>query len=66
MKKVILLLLISLMFSCNESTKYSNEYELIENWMKIPDDYVFGNPTGLALNSSQNLVYFYIKHDKID
>ena len=59
MKKLILLLFIPLVFSCNRSTKYSNEYELIENWMKIPVDYVFGNPTGLALNSSQNLVVYH-------
>ena len=59
MKRLILLLFISLVFSCNGSTKYSNEYELIENWMKTPVDYVFGNPTGLALNSSQNLVVYH-------
>ena len=59
MKNLILLLFIPLVFCRNESTKYSNEYELIENWMKIPDDYVFGNPTGVALNSSQNLVVYH-------
>ena len=59
MKRLILLLFIPLLFCCNESAKYSNEYELTKNWMKIPDDYVLGNPTGLALNSSQNLVVYH-------
>ena len=56
MRKLILLLFIPLFFSCNESTKSISEYELIENWAKIPDDYIFGNPTGVALKSNQNLV----------
>jgi len=59
MKKLILLLFFLLVFCCNESTKYINEYELIENWIKIPDNYVFGNPTGVALNSNQNLVVYH-------
>jgi len=60
MKKLILLLLfIPLVFSCNKSTKNINEYELIENWAKIPNDYLFGNPTGVALKSNQNLVVFH-------
>ena len=59
MKKLILLPFILLVFCCNESTKYINEYELIENWIKIPDNYVFGNPTGVALNSNQNLIVYH-------
>ena len=59
MRKLILLLFIPLFFSCNESTKSISEYELIENWAKIPDDYIFGNPTGVALKSNQNLVVFH-------
>ena len=37
MKKLIILLFISVVFSCNESTKGISEYELIENWAKIYD-----------------------------
>ena len=59
MRKLILLLFIPLFFSCNESTKSISEYELIENWAKIPDDYTLGNPTGVALTSNQNLVVFH-------
>ena len=59
MKKQILLLLIPLIFCCNESPKSIIEYELIENWAKIPDDYILGNPTGVALTSNQNLVVFH-------
>ena len=59
MKKLIILLFIPLFFSCNESSKSISEYELIENWAKIPDDYILGNPTGVALTSNQNLVVFH-------
>ena len=59
MKKLIILLFVSLFFCCNESPKSIIEYELIENWAKIPDDYILGNPTGVALTSNQNLVVFH-------
>ena len=59
MKKLIIFLFVSLFFCCNESSKNISEYELIENWAKIPDDYIFGNPTGVALKSNQNLVVFH-------
>ena len=59
MKKLIILLFVSLFFYCNESSKNISEYELIENWAKIPDDYILGNPTGVALTSNQNLVVFH-------
>ena len=59
MKKLIILLFVSLFFCCNESSKNISEYELIENWAKIPDDYILGNPTGVALTSNQNLVVFH-------
>ena len=59
MKKLIILLFVSLFFCCNESSKSISEYELIENWAKIPDDYILGNPTGVALTSNQNLVVFH-------
>lgn len=59
MKKLIILLFISLFFCCNESSKSISEYELIENWAKIPYDYTLGNPTGVALTSNQNLVVFH-------
>jgi peptidylamidoglycolate lyase len=58
-KTLLLLLLIPFVFCCDESTKSIGEYELTENWAKIPDSYVFGNPTGIALNSNQNLVVFH-------
>ena len=59
MNKLTLLLIIPIVFSCSKSTKYTDEYELIENWLKIPEDYVFGNPTGVALKSNENLVVFH-------
>lgn len=59
MKKLIILLFISLFFCCNESSKSISKYDLIENWAKIPDDYTLGNPTGIALKSNQNLVVFH-------
>ncbi len=59
MKKLIIFLFVSLFFCCNESSKSISEYELIENWAKIPDDYILGNPTGVALTSNQNLVVFH-------
>jgi peptidylamidoglycolate lyase len=34
-------------------------YVLIENWPKIPEDLVLGNPTGLGIDTQNNIVVFH-------
>lgn len=65
---VFLLLLITfLTFGCGESKKKgdthenvkSDSYELVKDWPKLPKDLVLGNPTGLGIDSENNIVVFH-------
>ncbi len=59
MQKVFNYFLLLILLSCSNNIEKENAHKLIENWPKIPDHYVIGNPTGLALKSNQNLVVFH-------
>jgi peptidylamidoglycolate lyase len=34
-------------------------YELVENWPDLPKDLILGNPTGLGIDTNQNIVIFH-------
>ena len=54
-----LLLLVLIIYSCSAENITANKYELVNNWPLVSSEVKFGNPTGLALNSKQNLVVFH-------
>jgi peptidylamidoglycolate lyase len=35
------------------------KYELVENWPQLPTGFPLGNPTGLALDTNQNIIVFH-------
>ncbi|GLU44100.1 peptidyl-alpha-hydroxyglycine alpha-amidating lyase family protein [Allomuricauda sp. NBRC 101325] len=37
----------------------SDSYVLVEDWPDLPSDFILGNPTGLAINSKNNIVVFH-------
>ena len=39
--------------------KNPDAYVLVENWLKMPEDLVLGNPTGLGTDSENNIVVFH-------
>ena len=39
--------------------KIPDSYELDPGWPKIPDGFVLGNPTGLGIDTDQNIVVFH-------
>jgi len=61
-KKYKLLTLIAIVFlcSCNCLIKPDNNirYKLEQNWPQLPADYVLGNPTGIGIDSHQNIIVF--------
>jgi peptidylamidoglycolate lyase len=40
-------------------SKNLDSYVLVENWPKIPEDLVIGNPTGLGIDTQNNIVVFH-------
>lgn len=34
------------------------EYELVQDWFKIPGNFILGNPTGLGIDTNENIVIF--------
>jgi peptidylamidoglycolate lyase len=40
-------------------TDTSTRYELVKNWPKLPQHFQLGNPTGLGIDTQQNLVVFH-------
>ena len=56
-KKIILFALF--IYSCTGTNKFEDKYELVENWSNIRSKIILGNPTGLALNSNENIVIFH-------
>ncbi len=36
----------------------SIKYELVKNWLDLPKDLKLGNPTGIAVDTNQNIVVF--------
>lgn len=42
-----------------EGTDPATRYELVKDWLQLPPDLTLGNPTGLAIDTDQNLVVFH-------
>jgi peptidylamidoglycolate lyase len=42
-----------------KGTDTSTTYELVSNWLKIPDSIQLGNPSGIGLDTSQNIFIFH-------
>jgi peptidylamidoglycolate lyase len=34
-------------------------YELVDNWLHLPNEVKLGNPTGISIDTSQNIVVFH-------
>lgn len=64
---ILLFLVAFLILSCKNSekskiqqeTNKSDSYVLVKDWPDLPDDFILGNPTGLGMNSKNNLVVFH-------
>jgi hypothetical protein len=68
MIKKILFLLVAvtlLLQGCKNSdespglTHLKTHYRLVPNWLKLPKNFLLGNPAALAIDTAQNLVVFY-------
>jgi peptidylamidoglycolate lyase len=61
------LLTILLIAGCKEAKKKeitkeivnSDSYELVKDWPNLPEDLVLGNPTGLGIDSHNNIMVFH-------
>ena len=60
-------ILIALLFfcQCNNYSKSNSppssgsiKYELVKNWPQLPTDFVLGNPTGIGIDTNQNIFIF--------
>lgn len=40
-------------------SEYSESYVLVKDWPKLPKDLVLGNPTGLGIDSDNNILVFH-------
>ncbi len=66
-KGLLYLLLVILFLGCKnpkkkdikKESKKIDSYVLVENWPKLPEDLILGNPTGLGINSENNIVVFH-------
>src|SRR5210317_1845347 len=64
---LLFFLLALLILGCNDSeeykreqkTKRSDSYVLVSDWPNLPSDFILGNPTGLGINSENNIVVFH-------
>ncbi len=37
----------------------TTKYELVKNWLDLPKDLILGNPTGISIDTNQNIVVFH-------
>ena len=37
----------------------TTKYELVENWLDLPKELKLGNPTGISIDTNQNIVVFH-------
>lgn len=37
----------------------TTKYELTKNWLDLPKDWILGNPTGIGIDTNQNIVIFH-------
>ena len=66
-KSILYFLLALLMLGCKNPKKrevkkeaeFSDSYVLENDWPKMPGDFVLGNPTGLGIDSENNIVVFH-------
>jgi len=47
-----------------KGTNASTKYELVNNWPQLPENFVLGNPTGIAIDTNQNIVVFHRAYRK--
>jgi DNA-binding beta-propeller fold protein YncE len=60
-------LIVLLLLGCKHSEKkdaekeseYSDSYVLVKDWPKTPKDFILGNPTGISINTENNIVVFH-------
>jgi peptidylamidoglycolate lyase len=60
---ILLTAVIGCKSSCERDTGQwaSNQprYQLVKDWPSLPPDYVLGNPTGIGIDTAQNIVVFH-------
>lgn len=60
---ILYVLFVLLLVGCKnvekKESKNVDAYVLVENWPKIPEDLVLGNPTGLGMDTQNNIVVFH-------
>ncbi len=37
----------------------TTKYELVKNWLDLPKELILGNPTGIGIDTNQNIVVFH-------
>ena len=37
----------------------TTKYELVKNWLDLPKELTLGNPTGISIDTNQNIVVFH-------
>ena len=60
-------LVLIFLIACNHSGQVSaiknlnssDQYELITDWPNLPDDFILGNPTGIGIDTNQNIFIFH-------
>lgn len=62
-KTIFYFLTVFFLLGCGNSEKKEaktiDSYVLVEDWPKLPKDLVLGNPTGLGIDSENNIVVFH-------
>jgi peptidylamidoglycolate lyase len=59
--KLITFIAIVFLSGCSSSIKTDNKirYSLDQSWPQLPANYVLGNPTGIGIDSHQNIIVFH-------
>ncbi len=66
-KDTCLLLLFILLYACKNqgATHAANgpgnmvNYRLVKDWLQLPEGLILGNPTGMGIDSAQNVFVFH-------
>ena len=69
LKKVIHLILIVIVFllanyaiqdkKIGKGSDKNIKYQLVTDWLKLPKDLILGNPTGIGIDTNQNIFIFH-------